>query len=549
MKVIGKIICVFIIASNLTVALASITTINDIDTLKNYSGSQDGEQVSVLGYYSDTPGKGGGMFYRATSTSLIDNNGTIIQVTGTNIFWIRTQYNNISIEMFGARAGNEQYADINRDAFEDAVSYAAGQGGGTVYVSGNNGIYSLSAPTYIGAPNVALKGNQASLKLKSGASTNWLVIKQCPGFSFSGFILDGNRGNVPSFGVDDSLVAVFDTEDVTISDMTVKNSYAKGISITSSTSGNGTRNIKINNIIAYNCRYQCIMTDSTGSPDCEKVLIANSIIKDTDHGGIVINDGSRLVTVSNCISDVNNSAWDAISIRNSEDISIVNCIGRRGRCGILIYLSDNALSQGFDCRNITLSGNIWEYNSQPGVQIVGAQNVSISSDISKNNYSNGFNVTQSLERRASNVTMSSVQAFDDQQTATQIKGINIAAADKVYISSPVCHGNSQANITYLTGDTEIYVSNDGPDGATRKTKKATTANIPAGSSLAIDVPWDTPFVDSNLIAQATIFDGTSSTCLRVHHVAAVTTNMIRVVVVNDWSSARSGILHVSAERN
>jgi len=137
-----------------------ITEISDISQLRNYAGSVDGEQVSLLGYYSTTPGIGGGIFYRKTDTGgLTDNSGTIIKGAG-NVFWLREERGYICVEDFGAISSSENddsYASVNKTAFQNAVNYVSNCGGGSVTASG--GVYFIAAWTSIGASNVTLCGN------------------------------------------------------------------------------------------------------------------------------------------------------------------------------------------------------------------------------------------------------------------------------------------------------------------------------------------------------------------------------------------------------
>jgi len=543
-----------------------ITEISHIDALRDHAGYVNGEQVSLLGYYSDTPGVGGGVFYRKTpdiGEILNDNGGTIVKVTNQNIYWIRAQKNYLRVEDFGARANNDDlYAVSNKTAFQASLRCASDCGGGTVNVNGMLGAYVLPECTgFYELSNVALRGNKTTLKLLAGAETySWLIIKHAGGidggggtFAVSGFILDGNGIACPDFNCDHALMVIdHSLGGVNISDMTVKNSAAKGLAVTCGTDLNGgtggSVNVRFDKITAYSCKTQAVMTDSTGTGPCKKITLSNIIVKDTQHAGIAINDGSEMVSLANSIADVNNTAWDAISVRGSKDVSITNCIGSRGRSGLRL----SALATDDECKNITGSGNLWDSNIQSGVLIIGTENVSISGDISKNNQCgwDGFGITQAVGiKRANNVTLSSIQAFDDRATILQSHGIRTMAADNVLISSPLCHENVLKNISYLATDTKIYVANDGRDGVTRKVKSI-NVTVPGGGNCSIDIPWDSAFIDSNfMFSGAAIVEGSAGKSLRLHHFSGLNTNISRAVIINDDIQQRQGILHIYAERN
>ncbi len=375
----------------------------------------------------------------------------------------------VSVDDFGAVPESEASAANNAVAFQKALDAAAASSKQVICGSGKT--YWLPTQTFIGRSNVTLDGRGATLKQASGHQTlNWLLVTKCNGFSIKNFVIDGNRAGAASLGRDASLLVIFSTENIEISGIIIHSSAAKGLAITSATSGTGTRNIKVIDVTAYNCKYQAVMTDRSNGgnqlPACEDVSFDRIIVRDTDHAGIAVNDGSRRIAVSNCVLDVNNSVWDALAIRGSRDVVVSNTVGRRGRngCGISV-LDAGALMRGEDTQDITLSNNIWETNKQNGCLITGAVRVTVNGDIARNNGqaivgASGFNISQVAGvRRSKYITLNSVVASDNQPAATQATGISVSATDDIRIESPVMHGNSINNKVILSSVTKPVMLN------------------------------------------------------------------------------------------
>ncbi len=462
----------------------------------------------------------------------------------------------VSVDDFGAVANSEAAAVANLVAFQNALTAASTS---TKYVvCGTGKTYWLPTQSPIGMAGVIFDGRGATLKQASGAhTTNWLLITACNGFKMLNFNIDGNRTGAASLGVDSSLLLIYNTEDVDLSCITIFASAAKGVAVVSGVSGSGTRRIRLSEITAYNCSKQAVMTDrsngGTDAPACEDIILDKILVKSTDHAGVAINDGSRRVTLTNSILDVNNATWDALAIRGSREITVSNVIGRRGRNGCQISVLDAAaLARGEDSRNITLSNNIWEFNNQSGLQIVGAINVTVNGDIARNNgqttTATGFNISQVTGvRRSSYITLGSVSAIDDQAVPTQHTAIQVAASDVVKISSPVMFGNTTRNRVYfLTGVTGFSVANDSDDGATQKRVSVTTGSIAAGGNAVVTASFATAFDVAPNWATAQVLFASASPFLRVQQITGLGTTSVQVLVRNDGASAATGTLYAEA---
>lgn len=88
--------------------------VQDIETLRQIEGFKGGQQVYVVGYYSDTPGIGGGVFVWNSGSTYPEDNGTVIKVTGVEGGrWNRvlTDPMTIKSEDFGLFNGQEDTID------------------------------------------------------------------------------------------------------------------------------------------------------------------------------------------------------------------------------------------------------------------------------------------------------------------------------------------------------------------------------------------------------------------------------------------------------
>ena len=463
---------------------------------------------------------------------------------GTGCF-VAKYHQKTFFESYGAITGDETAAALNKIVFEHAKQFEPR-------------LYGIPGETYWLPLEVDLSGScsfygqWSTLKLAGTTDDfNWLLASQMNGRRFKGFTLDGNRANTPNIGIDRSMLTVFSTEDVDVGKLILTDAFSKGLSVTSSVSGPGTRNIRLREISGRNCGGQCIIIDGTGTPDCEDILIDSVFVRDTDHAGIAINDGSRRVSVTNCILDVNNVVWDALSIRGAQDVTVSNCIGRRGRNGCQVFILDQlALDRGEDARRVTFSNNIWEFNDQNGLLINGAKEISVTGDIARNNAAVGFNVVQkSGVRRASAVTLSSVHAFDNQVIPTQQDGILLQASDTIRVSAPVIYGNVNGNkVRFNTGapPTDVDVTGEGADGSTHKLVSGSTGVVPANGSTVVSLAFTTAFQIAPNWASATVVFGSSNNNLQIRKITGFDSGGIQIDVENFGGTDQTGTVYAEA---
>lgn len=128
--------------------------VTHIDDLRNTSGRYDGDRIDVIGYYIDTPGKGGGRFYWDASSTDGDNGGTIIQSNLTaagrwkrkydgvvNAYWFGLRGEGVIDETSQLQAFFDHIGSVNYDAaiiegnYRISSTVVIGQLGGGSYLT------------------------------------------------------------------------------------------------------------------------------------------------------------------------------------------------------------------------------------------------------------------------------------------------------------------------------------------------------------------------------------------------------------------------------
>lgn len=465
------------------------------------------------------------------------------------------------MDAFGIWPDDEAFAASNKAGMA-FVRAAVSAGRARTVVPATQGVYWFSTETTMAAPGMRLIGGGATLKQQSGSqTTNWLLFNQADDIEIDNWEVDGNRVNAPSLNPDSSLFLVFDLAGAVISNIKVHGSSGKGMAIASGVTGVGASDVQVVGCSGWDCKTQVFVTDRSngGVGDaipCQDIVFDRINVGATDHAGIAINDGSRRVTLTNSVFDVQNSAWDAVAVRGSRQVKISNTIGRRGRNGIQISVLDAAaIARGEIADEIQLENNTWEGNQQNGFLSAGGTDVRVIGDVAKNNGQNGgtqygFLVTQQTGvRGSSDVALTSVIAIDDQAVPTQHTGILAAASDRVKVTDPTMRGNTTANrVVYSNTVTGIQVIGDGPDGATRKQKSVTTGSIPGGGGTAtVTLNFDTAFAVAPNQFLVSVSAATSSAALRVEHIISATTSAMSVRVSNANAGALTGTLYAQAD--
>lgn len=152
----------------------STPQIKTIADLRTVGGRYDGDQALVLGYYSDTPGQGGGLMRWAPASVLADDGGTVFAVTGIATGrWFRV-YSRLEAPMFGAVPG-----DVDRTSrMQAARDYIAAQ------LLPSQLVFPAGIYKYSVSPNWAIPGahivNEGEVRFRYTGTGNAVTIDAGP---------------------------------------------------------------------------------------------------------------------------------------------------------------------------------------------------------------------------------------------------------------------------------------------------------------------------------------------------------------------------------
>ncbi len=177
-----------------------VTTVDTIALLRVFEPDTDGQQISLLGH--TLPGVGGGeLYYDASDTTSLDNNGTIIVTTGGKR-WKRTDIGKVFGSWFGM--------DLTGSTDDSLLMQSAVDTGLPVYLEvGSYQFANITPP------------NENDKLLIFGDSSNKTIVSGP--FGFSGYIFNTTSG--------------YDIRGLTILGGTVDGQYAIGADATGQTGG------------------------------------------------------------------------------------------------------------------------------------------------------------------------------------------------------------------------------------------------------------------------------------------------------------------------
>lgn len=442
----------------------------------------------------------------------------------------------VSVRDFGA---------VGDGVADDTAAFVAARD----YVASVQGVLNIPAGTYRLQQATSLKANNtkwvfapgAVLKLvDTQATTSFLTFSSPVNQRVYGMRVNANRPvqNAALFGVDNCAVLVVDATNCTFDDIEIINSPAKGFALVSSPT-NFCRDVSITNFTGADCAQQVLIVDGNNITGFfERIVIDNVKIGTTSSYGLCLNDGAGQVSVSNVIAELNNTAFDAVFIRDSFDLQLSNIRGSSARCGVSIQRLN-----GYTGR-IELSNIIGEFNEQHGVLLFGAENVTGSQIVGLNNKQTGINISQTgASYRCKNINLSNCSAYDNRGTPVQQYGLIVQGVDGCRIGTLLAYGNTTRNMSInraVTSDVQA---------PTRQVVSGTTGSIAAGANAVITLNWPTPFDDASVdIESAYVSVATSSLSLSVTHIVAVTQNAVQVMVRNLGASAFTGTLTVAGTR-
>lgn len=268
-----------------------------------------------------------------------------------------------------------------------------------------------------------------------------------------GLRFDANRAaqNSATFGIDKCGCVVIDPAHCVFTDTHVVSSPSKGFAVVGSYGGI-VDTITIDGITGGNCNNQAVLLDGNNMMSSWRRGYVNRVrIGETSHAGIAINDGVHNVQFGLIDCDVNNSTWDAVSIRDCWDLQFTVTYGRRGRNGIQIF-SLNDVS-----RRIHLGSSMLGIgNAQSGTLINQANEISGGAVGGFNNGIAGLNVAQRNVNgtlvRCKDITIEKPIGFDNRvapAAPTQQYGMLVAGCDGAVFGKPRAYGNTTKQVTVV----------------------------------------------------------------------------------------------------
>lgn len=408
----------------------------------------------------------------------------------------------------------------------------------------------IPSGTYILQPATDLAANDTEWHFDSGAilklsntqaTTSFITFSSPVNQRVFGMRVDANRTAQDRviFGEDNCAVLVVNGNKCTFDGVEIISSPAKGFALVSSPNSY-TRDISVTNFSAANCGDQALLVDGNNMTGLfERIVISGVRIGATSHAGVALNDGAHSIALSDVISDVQNNAHDAVSVRDSYDIQMNNIRGRRGRSGIMFERLN-----GFTGR-AELNNVIGEFNNQSGVLFFGAERITAGVVVGRCNGGVGINIAETGGGfRSKQINISAPSAYDDQSTPTQQYGLVVQGCDDAKIGKVIAFNNTIRNISIIRAATSNI------DAEIRTTASGSTGSIAAGDQAVITLSWLSPFEDAEIDIEAvSVFVGTTGFSLAVAHVVAVTQTGVQVMVFNrNGTTAQTGTLTVIGRR-
>jgi len=418
-----------------------------------------------------------------------------------------------------------------------------------VYAENNKSTVFVPAGTYVLPQDVRLDADNtvwhfapgAVLKLWDTQADNDFILFSSPvNQRVVGLRVDANRANQNSttFGINNCAVLIIDANNCVFEDCEIISSPAKGFAIVSSAGGTN-RNLEVRGFTGKDCNNQCLHVDGNNMTGFfDRIVIDGVRIGATSHAGVALNDGVHDVVISNVIADVQNTTWDAVAVRDSWDIQMVNIKGKRGRNGVQVQRLN-----GFTGR-IQMDNVVGEQNSQNGILFLGCENINAGTITGRNNAAAGINIAATGGGyRCKNVTIQSPQGYDDRETPAQQWGVLVQGVDVARLGKHLAYGNTTKNVSInrsLCTDvqSEVY-----------RLVSATSGSIAALSQASVTMTFAEPMDDSTYDVVLWSEVATNSRSVVPGHVITKTQNAIVVLAHNlNSSTAQEGTIFAKVTR-
>ncbi len=381
----------------------------------------------------------------------------------------------------------------------------------------------------------------AILKLSDvQANGDFLVFSAPSRQRVTGLAFDANRAvqDPDLFGGDHCGCIIIDSTDFVIESTRVISSPAKGLALVSSAGGTCS-NTTIRGVTGGDCNAQAVLVDGNNITGFFKKIVLEDVqIGTTSHAGVAINDGAHDIQLNNINCDVNNSAWDAVAVRDCWDVQLNNVRGRRGLNGVGISSFVGV------CRRIQLNNVVGESNNVSGVLLFAVEDVNGGNVTGYNNGYAGINVAQTGGgARCKNVSIANPSCYDDRGGgALQDYGLIVAGCDGAAFGRGRYHGNTVRGLS-INRSVSTAIDVD-----VIQRKSAATGSIAAASSANVTVTWDAQFEDDEYDVSAEVSVGTASIALEIGHLVAKNAGAVIFLVRNTTTGALTGTLSVVASR-
>ena len=407
----------------------------------------------------------------------------------------------------------------------------------------------IPAGTYVLPQGVRLDADDTVWNFSPGAliklwdtqaNGDFLVFSAPARQRVTGLRFDANRAmqNSALFGGDHCACIIINPTDCLIEATHIVSSPGKGLALVSSEGGTSS-NTTIRGVTGGDCNDQAVLVDGNNMLGFFKKIVLEDVqIGTTSHAGVAVNDGVHDIQLNNINCDVNNSAWDAVAVRDCWDVQLSNVRGRRGLNGVGISSFVGV------CRRIQLNNVVGESNNVSGVLLFAAEDVNGGNVTGYNNGYSGINVAQTGGgARCKNISIANPSCFDDRGGgALQDYGLVVSGCDGGAFGKGSYHGNTVRGVLINRAvSTQIDV-----DVVQRKS--ATTGSIAATSSANVTVTFDVPFEDEEYDVSGEVFVATASLALEIGHVVAKTAGGVTFLVRNTTTGALTGTLSVVASR-
>lgn len=412
----------------------------------------------------------------------------------------------------------------------------------------------VEAGTYILPPQVKMDADNtvwifrpgAVLKLHDTQATaqDFLLYLAPVNQQVYGLKFDANRAAQDSatFGIDKCGCIVVDPTNCKFFQTEIVSSPAKGFAVVGSGGGTVDR-IVVDFITGGNCVYQAILFDGNNMTSTWKPgnFLDHVFIGETSHAGVAINDGVHNLVTGLIVCDVNNTTWDAVSLRDCWDIQMTTTRGMRGRNGVQVW------SLNTTARRIDL-GDAWgELNAQSGVAILAGKDIRGGTVGGRNNGVIGLNIGQrsvsGVLTTSKDISIANPVGFDDRATPVQQYGIFVGGADNVSFSSRgIAYGNTTKNVSIVRAAPTTNVQYP-------KVERVLNQAFTVGSGAAVDVvcTFASPFEDAEYDVDIETFVS-SALSIWSANIRSKSATSVTVRVVSLTGSSGSGTVSVKATR-